>query len=107
MQDLRVTPLEIDLRRNEGLRIRWSDGSETNWPLPELRKMCPCASCRHEREAASENPLRIIPSRNDESAMVMVENAELVGHYALRIAWKDGHDTGIYDYNLLRTGPQL
>lgn len=105
MQDPRFTPLELDLRRGEGLRIRWVDGVETNWPLAALRKACPCASCRHEREEAASNPLRIIPARVDEADMVNVENAELVGHYALRVAWKDGHDTGIYDYHLLRSGP--
>lgn len=34
--------------------------------------------------------------------MATAENVELVGRYALRILWRDGHQTGIYDYELLR-----
>ncbi len=35
--------------------------------------------------------------------MVDGAGAELVGQYGLRITWADGHDTGIYDYELLRS----
>lgn len=34
--------------------------------------------------------------------MATVAGAELVGHYAVRIRWQDGHDAGIYDYATLR-----
>ncbi len=34
--------------------------------------------------------------------MMIVERAELVGAYGLKIVWNDGHDTGIYDFALLR-----
>jgi DUF971 family protein len=29
-------------------------------------------------------------------------NVEAVGHYAIRIEWSDGHNTGIYSYDHLR-----
>jgi DUF971 family protein len=29
-------------------------------------------------------------------------NVEEVGHYAIRIAWSDGHGTGIYSFDHLR-----
>jgi DUF971 family protein len=29
-------------------------------------------------------------------------NAQLVGGYALRVEFSDGHDTGIYSFNYLR-----
>lgn len=32
----------------------------------------------------------------------MVDRVELVGRYAIRVAWADGHDTGLYEYGLLR-----
>jgi DUF971 family protein len=32
-----------------------------------------------------------------------IVDAELVGRYALLIRWSDGHDTGIFDYELLRS----
>jgi DUF971 family protein len=39
---------------------------------------------------------------SDPEAQVTARSAELVGHYGLRMVWNDGHDTGIYDYALLR-----
>ena len=29
-------------------------------------------------------------------------NVEAVGHYAIRIEWSDGHNTGIYSFDHLR-----
>jgi DUF971 family protein len=96
-------PVEIELRRSAALRIRWADGVETTIPLAILRKSCPCASCRTAREEQTSSPLTVLRRVGDERAMVTAVRAELVGHYALRIVWNDGHDTGIYDYALLRT----
>lgn len=96
-------PLELDLNRESHLRIRWADGIETVVPLPELRKACPCAGCRAAREERERNPLAVIGSAADMRDLVTVRDAELVGHYALRVTWRDGHSTGIYDFALLRS----
>ena len=32
-----------------------------------------------------------------------IVDAEMVGRYAIRILWSDGHNTGIYSYELLRS----
>lgn len=69
-------------------------------PLRELRRACPCASCRQAREELARNPLAVLPTAQQSAAAL---GAELVGHYALRIHWEDGHDTGLYDFALLRT----
>ena len=95
-------PLQFDLDRTAGLRIRWSDGVESALSLVELRKACPCATCRAEREERQRNPLVVLKSTPNPLDQVTVASAELMGRYALRIAWKDGHDTGIYDFGLLR-----
>jgi DUF971 family protein len=96
-------PLELDLHRESHLRIRWADGAETVVPLPELRKACPCAGCRAAREERQRNPLAVIGPVADERDLVTVRDAELVGQYALRVTWQDGHSTGIYDFGLLRS----
>jgi len=31
-----------------------------------------------------------------------VKHAELVGNYAMKIEWSDGHDSGIYSFQYLR-----
>ena len=96
------TPVAIDLDRRKELRIRWADGHESVYPLALLRRACPCAGCRAEREARQRNPLHILTGTASPQEMATADQAELVGHYAFRIRWKDGHDTGIYDYRTLR-----
>lgn len=98
------TPQDLQLDRGAGLSIAWSDGLKATIPLGKLRAACPCAACRHERherEQASAG-LPILGAGGSVAAMGRVQNAELVGNYALRIYWEDGHSTGIYDYRLLR-----
>lgn len=99
-------PVGIELIRDSSLRVQWADGHHSEYPLVLLRRNCPCASCRHEREQAGTAgaALRVLSSAAavDAGRMTTAESAELVGHYALRIRWRDGHDLGIFDYALLR-----
>lgn len=97
-----VQPLEFDVQRGVALRITWADGRRSTIPLAELRKACPCAGCRAQRELPSPRSLPVIASSADQQRMVTVSDVELVGRYALRMRWADGHDTGLYDYALLR-----
>lgn len=97
-----VRPVDIDLRRTERLRITWSDGHVSEYPLALLRRNCPCAQCRTHRAEQASNPLAILNTGGDQRAMTTVRDAGLAGHYAIRLTWEDGHDTGIYDYRLLR-----
>ena len=97
-----LTPIAIDLERTSRLSIRWSDGSETVISLVSLRRACPCATCRAGREERAQNPLAVIAPPADVASQVTASSAELVGAYALRVRWADGHDTGIYDFGLLR-----
>jgi len=95
-------PIELNLDRKKHLWIRWADGLESVIPLAKLRAACPCAGCRADREERSRNPLAVVRAVANADDLVTAVNAELQGNYALRILWKDGHDTGIYDFELLR-----
>lgn len=95
-------PLGFELDRQRELRIRWADGHETTLPLALLRRQCPCAACRSERETQASGALPVVATASEQRAKVTAVSAELVGQYALRLTWEDGHDTGIYDYELLR-----
>lgn len=78
--------------------IRWSDGHTSNYPLPYLRRACPCALCRTERN--DPNPLKVVEEPT--AAMLTATAIEPVGHYAIKIKWRDGHSTGIYTFEMLR-----
>lgn len=84
------------------LLIEWKDGRTSEFPLAQLRKHCPCASCRGEREKTEDNPLAILKS---DPRDLRVVNARLVGNYAIQLIWSDGHDTGMFDFKLLRSLP--
>jgi DUF971 family protein len=93
-------PVDLHVDKERGLRIRWADGSESLLPLPFLRRRCPCATCRAEQPSATGVSLPVSGGGSPDAARVA--DAELVGNYALKITWADGHSTGIYDFAYLR-----
>ncbi|MCH8301460.1 MAG: DUF971 domain-containing protein [Proteobacteria bacterium] len=96
-----ITPVDLKLKRAEQeLRITWKDGRGSVYPAAALRKACPCATCRTEREKQAGELLPILKSAPAEDLALV--NAQLVGNYALQLFWSDGHDTGIFDYKYLR-----
>lgn len=97
-----VRPASMRLARGEQkLSITWQDGGRTELDAVTLRKACPCATCNEERKQKSANPLHIMQGAADEDPKIV--GAELVGHYAVKLIWSDGHDTGIFDFRYLRT----
>ena len=62
----------------------------------QIRLACPCAGCVDE---FTGKPL-LDPATVPEGIMPVAIN--YVGGYALAFKWPDGHDTGIYPYDLLR-----
>lgn len=96
-------------REDAGLLIEWQDGVLSRIEAKELRGACPCAVCREERgEGSHSKPitsqnkksLRIVEHTVEEAYAILAISA--VGNYALSIAWKDGHASGIYPFSLLR-----
>lgn len=101
--DEAARPLEFDLRRTRSLQVKWGDGHASEYPLPLLRRSCPCATCRTVRDEQESSRLVILKSVTNPETMTAAASAELVGNYAIRIVWQDGHDTGIFDFRLLRS----
>jgi len=78
------------------LHIVWDDGHESSYNTAALRRACPCAGCVDEWTGeALLDPLAVLDS-------VKPVRVEPVGHYAIRIVWDDGHDSGIYTFENLR-----
>jgi len=94
-----LQPVELQKEGSDRLIIRWKDGHRSIYDWAHLRAQCPCASCREER-ASPPDPFRILkPSELGPLAPVAITP---VGHYAYKIVWSDGHDTGIYTLEHLR-----
>lgn len=95
--------MHLDLDRERGLTVEWSDGRRSFYPVLYLRRNSPSAEARSLRESLRSNPLTVLPSGGGSAAAKLTaEGAELVGHYALRIRFSDGHDTGLYSWQYLR-----
>lgn len=91
-----AVPLQLKQLSKDTLGIHWSDGENRSYPVRELRLNCHCAHCVDEwtREKIldeSKVPVDIAPKK-----------IEPVGRYAIRFVWSDGHDTGIYTFDLLK-----
>lgn len=95
-------PVNIDLERERGLTVEWADGSTCFFPVAFLRRKSPSAEARELRRQMQANPLTVLPSSPGSKGPLTAEDAELVGNYAIRIRFSDGHDTGIYSWQYLR-----
>ena len=89
-------PYPIEVRRlpeQHLVRIEWSDGHASEYPFAYLRGWCPCASC--QGHGAERNFVKV---NNPQ-----LSGIHLVGRYALNPRWADGHETGIYTFEYLRS----
>ena len=99
-------PASIDLG-DEALTIRWQDGRESRYELQALRLQCPCAICRQKRgephgpqlTGAAELP---IVTTSELTPTSEARGFDPVGRYGIRIHWADGHEDGIYTFEMLR-----
>jgi DUF971 family protein len=96
------TPINLDLKKDESLTIGWSDGTTSVYPIAYLRKMSPSAEMRELRKEMNTNPLTILPDGMGSSDAITATGAEMVGNYAIKIMFSDGHDTGLYTWSYLR-----
>ncbi|MEX2219465.1 MAG: DUF971 domain-containing protein [Phycisphaerales bacterium] len=97
-------PRNIDLKKDRGLTVEWADGATSYYSIPYLRKMSPSAEARELREEMARNPLTVLPASSARAPGPLTAlDAELVGNYALRIRFSDGHATGIYSWPYLRS----
>jgi DUF971 family protein len=82
------------------LAIVWDDGREDYIPLERLRRECPCAMCKGERDILGN--LYKGPDRPLTARAFQLTAHRKVGAYALQFDWADGHNDGIYSYETLR-----
>lgn len=84
--------------------IDWSDGIQMRYAAAELRKRCPCATCRekHAGSQAASKPLMLPVLSLAEAQPLTITHMQPIGNYAYNIAFSDGHDSGIFTFEFLR-----
>jgi len=93
---MRDAPTDIKLKRAEGvLEITWGDVAPRRYGAKQLRCHCGCAGCVDERTGV--RTLDVGSVLDD----IGITHIELVGNYALKLSFSDGHDTGIYTWDRL------
>jgi len=99
-----MKPIKIKANKNiSNLIVNWDDGHVSTYSFSLLRLGCPCATCRggHENMTPEPDP-KIFDMEIQESELTTLINLELVGSYAVKVLWKDGHDYGIFTWDYLR-----
>jgi len=93
-------PTQIKKTENNSLSIKWNDEKVTEISLTKLRDECPCVNCKGESVIFES----YIPIKSPFKAAgyYEIDKLETVGNYAITVKWKDGHDTGIYSWDILR-----
>lgn len=87
-------PVEIRLRRKSRLlSIRFDDGASFDLGFEYLRVHSPSAEVR------GHGPGEEVLQTGKEN--VSIETVEPVGHYAIRLLFDDGHNTGLYSWPYL------
>jgi DUF971 family protein len=100
------TAVKIHVKTGAGVDVTWADGHSSHYEFTYLREQCPCATCNDER-AKKES----MPAANPLSSPLLpmykpkprAQGATQVGNYAVQISFTDGHSTGIFSYDYLRT----
>ena len=93
----------VKFKRNEDgntFRVAFDDGFETDVTAETLRLNCPCAGCKGEEVLLHKyEPVNPMPMSKDS---FILEKAEISGNYAIQLFWKDGHNTGLYNWQYLK-----
>jgi DUF971 family protein len=107
-QRKKPTAVKIHVKTGAGVDITWADGHTSHYDFTYLRDQCPCATCNDERGKKEAMP---VATTNLLSSPLLpmykpkprAQAATQVGNYAVQISFTDGHSTGIFSYDYLRT----
>jgi len=99
---MNTRPTDLQIVEDNALLIKCSDGQQQRYSFRELRDACPCASCREKRTGEQQAPTLLPVLSAAEAKPLRIEGMKPVDSYAYTIAFSDGHDTGIYSFDLLQ-----
>ncbi|MDH3337254.1 MAG: DUF971 domain-containing protein [Gammaproteobacteria bacterium] len=91
---MQPTPTEIRLRKNSRmLVVAFNDGSEFSFSFEYLRVHSPSA------DVVGHGPGQETLQTGKEG--VVITSIDPIGHYAVRLVFDDGHNTGLYSWTYL------
>ena len=97
---MRDAPKNIKLKRAEGiLEVTWNDQELRCYRTRQLRCACACAGCVNEMTGVRTLDVNAVPQD------IAITDMQLVGSYAVKFVFSDGHDTGIYTWDRLYETP--
>jgi len=88
-------PTDIQAQVEQQLLVVSWGSRQVDFPFVFLRGQCACAQCVNEWTGE-----RILDP-DSISAEIVVDKMEMVGSYAVRIHWSDGHNSGLYTWERL------
>ena len=98
-----LQPISLTLEEDQFLQIVWNDDEVQRIRFAELRRACPCATCREKKRAeASRKPNLLNVLSAAEAQPLRILRMRPVGNYAYNIDFSDGHGSGLFTMELLR-----
>ena len=94
--------LENIIIMGDNIAIKWDDNTESFVDNKTLRKKCPCANCSGESDVFGNVYKNKNTNITDPNKYQIIGYMN-IGHYAIRIAWGDGHDAGIYSFDFMKS----
>lgn len=85
------------LQAEQILEVGWPDGRVDRLRYHTIRSQCPCAGCRDEWTGE-----RLLDPKSLRPDLKLV-GMENIGTYAVQFAWNDGHSSGLYTWETLRS----
>jgi DUF971 family protein len=95
-------PIRLERTADPGLVIEWSDGQVRRYTVEELRAHCPCATCNEKRREPDRAPAALPIVSPAELAPLTLAAMKPIGNYAYGIHFSDGHNTGLFTFELLQ-----
>jgi len=83
-----IYPIQLVQKTRYAFLVKWSDGKQTEYTLPFLQKNCLCRNC-----TAIE--------KREVDPLVMADEIETIGKYALKIKFTSGCNHGIFPFDYL------
>lgn len=96
-----LTSLTVE-KEAQTLSVAFADGLDVAFPLDSLRRACPCVMCRggHENMGQPIDPEIFFETPHK---IRTVRGITPIGTYALQFTWEDGHNSGLYRLDTIRS----